>query len=183
MEDDDVARLELVEHPARGLLGRQAPVARHLRVPDLVARQVADGGTHTLVAAQERGAPVARRPAERFRDDLDGAGRLVSDLVVRQRLEVEMSDGVGADVVTCAGDPPHDLCATGRRDGVAEDEERSAAAKPLQLLGDRHRPRCRPVVERQRDDGRGDPTASFDESHEAIVRAAMTYAPPLRTYV
>ena len=70
-------------------------------------RQVAHGGAHPVVAAEERRAPVAGRPAERLREDRARAGHLVADLVVAQRLQVGMRDRVVRDLVTGVGEPPH----------------------------------------------------------------------------
>ena len=150
------------------------PVARHLRVPHLDRPPRSPTAARTRSSQRrERGTPVARRPAERFRDDPRRRGSfLLGDLVVRQRLEVEIvTVCVGADVVTCARRPAaRSLRHQAPRDGGRREEREDVPWLPNRssCLGDRHRPRRGPVVERQRDDGRGDPTGVPDRRRHVV---------------
>ena len=134
VEDDDVARLELVEHAARRLLGRQAPSRPASRVPHLVDPP----GRRRRRAHARRSAGTARasRSAARRASPLTiSTARVVSSRISSsvQRLQIGMGDGVGRRPRARRRRVAARSARPRRRDCVAEDEERAAAAVTLEL--------------------------------------------------
>ena len=162
VEDDDVAGLEAGQDAPRGFLGRLLPVVAHRGEPDLRPAEVTDRPAHALVAAQERGTPVARRKADHVLEHLAGEKQLLADLVVGERLQIGVGLRVVAEVVAPLGEPAQRTPARRVVDRLADREERAAAVMALERVGDRVGPLGGAVVEGQRNDWGRDAAAGFD---------------------
>ena len=92
---------------------------------------------------------------------------LLVNLRLVEGLEVGVRPRVVADLVASVEETPDDGAAVVGRHRLPDHEECPAPAVALEVVGDGKGPRGRPVVERERDDGVGDPATRLDEWHRA----------------
>ena len=144
VEHDDVACVQVGEHPAGGLLGRDVPVAGHSGEPHLPAGEVAHRRAHPLVRAEERRAPAVDRAPGDLGEQADVrriSSAMVASSICWRSACVQVWFPTSWPAST---QPAHDAAPLVGRDRLADREERPTAAVALERLRDRLGPRAGP---------------------------------------